>query len=124
MFGGAVPGSSIALPAGGGGIFGYGRSGMFDTSGRAQFDMLRASATPVASTTPAAPASSLRHDFKALLAGLAKDDDFYLGEAIGNAIAWRPRKDLAPLAELCAAHPHFQAKEAGLRALEAIKKLT
>ena len=56
-------------------------------------------------------------------AGLAKDDDFYLGEAIGNAIAWRPRKDLAPLAELCASHPHFQAKEAGQRALAAIKKL-
>lgn len=55
-----------------------------------------------------------------LLRRLASDDDFYIAEAIGDAIAQRPRSDLEPVAELCANHPHVQASAAGKRALTAI----
>jgi hypothetical protein len=59
----------------------------------------------------------------ALLERLAKDDDFYVAEAVGDAIARRPRIDLAAIAESCQRHPHFQAARAGSRALAAIASL-
>lgn len=59
----------------------------------------------------------------ALMCRLASDDDFYIAEALGDAIAKRPRSDLAPVAELCARHAHSQAAAAGKRALAAIKAL-
>jgi hypothetical protein len=65
------------------------------------------------------PSMDLR-DFE-LLNRLAQDNDFYLAEAVGDAIARRARPDLKPLAEICASHQHRQAAAAGKRALLAIR---
>lgn len=59
----------------------------------------------------------------ALLERLAKDEDFFLGEAVANEIARRPTRALEPVASMCAAHPHFQVAAAGQRALKRIRGL-
>lgn len=56
-----------------------------------------------------------------LLDQLVRDENFYLAEAIGDAIECRPRTELRPLAEMCANHPHPQAAAAGTRAIAAIR---
>ena len=58
----------------------------------------------------------------ALLERLAKDEDFFLGEAVAIEIGRRPAKALAPIASMCAAHPHSQVANAGRRAVERIGK--
>ncbi len=58
-----------------------------------------------------------------LLERLVNDDDFYVAAAVGDAIARRPRSDLAAVAETCQRHKHFQAAKAGARALAAIASL-
>jgi hypothetical protein len=58
----------------------------------------------------------------ALLERLAKDEDFFLGEAVAVEIGRRPTKALAPIAQLCAAHPHPQVADAGKRALGWIER--
>ena len=55
-----------------------------------------------------------------LLAMLAAHEDFYVGEAVGEAIAKRPSGALRPVALLCSKHPHPQAARAGVKALRAI----
>lgn len=55
-----------------------------------------------------------------LLQRLAQDEDFFLGEAVGNEIKNRPSPVLLPIAELCAAHPHPQVARAGDRAVRRI----
>jgi len=59
----------------------------------------------------------------ALLERLARIDDFYIAEAVGDAIARRPRKELKEIAETCKQHPHFQAAKAGSLAVAAIVAL-
>jgi hypothetical protein len=51
----------------------------------------------------------------ALLQRLAVDDDFYLAEAIGDAIARRPELELEANALACQQHSHPQAATAGSR---------
>ena len=51
---------------------------------------------------------------------LAQHEDFYIAEAVGDAIVERPSDGLQSLAQLCAAHAHPQAAEVGRRALAAI----
>jgi hypothetical protein len=58
-----------------------------------------------------------------LLERLAKDEDFYIAEAVGDAIARRPRHELGAIAETCQHHSHFQAAKAGSRAVAAINAL-
>lgn len=58
-----------------------------------------------------------------LLERLAVDDDFYVAEAVGDAISLRPRTDLAAVAESCQRHRHSQAAKAGSRAVAAIASL-
>jgi hypothetical protein len=55
-----------------------------------------------------------------LLRRLVTDEDFFVAQAIGDAIAARPSGQLLPIAQVLALHPHPQASEAGRRALEAI----
>ncbi len=62
------------------------------------------------------PSMDLR-DLK-LLRHLAQDPDFFLSEAVAIEISKRPSAELREVAELCAAHAHFQAAEAGRRALD------
>jgi hypothetical protein len=62
------------------------------------------------------PSMDLR-DLK-LLKRLAQDPDFFLGEAVAVEISKRPSAELREVAELCAAHLHFQAAHAGRRAIE------
>lgn len=57
----------------------------------------------------------------ALTRQLATHDDFYVVEALGEAITLRPAPELLGLADLCAAHPHPQAAQAGRRAQRAIE---
>jgi len=45
----------------------------------------------------------------------AQDQDFFLGEAVAAEISKRPRADLREIAEICAAHRHIQAAQAGRR---------
>jgi hypothetical protein len=59
----------------------------------------------------------------ALLARLAKDKDFYIAQAVGDAIAKCPRRELLAVAENCRHHPHSQAANAGARAVAAIVAL-
>jgi hypothetical protein len=59
----------------------------------------------------------------ALLETLARDDDFFLGEAVAMAIEWRPSRALRAVAALCQAHPHIQVSRAGTRALRRIDAL-
>ena len=58
-----------------------------------------------------------------LLERLAKDEDFFLGEAVAIEIARRPGKALAPIALMCETHSHSQVASAGRRAGERIKAL-
>ncbi len=58
----------------------------------------------------------------ALLAELLGHDDFFLGEAVAEAIRTRPSVALAALARQCAEHPHPQVARAGQRALAACAK--
>lgn len=51
---------------------------------------------------------------------LALHEDFYLGEAMADAIARRPSPGLAEVARLCASHPHPQVAQAGARAMRAV----
>lgn len=67
------------------------------------------------------PSSNLIGD--GLFERMAKDDDFYLGEVIGDTISLRPRPTLKSLAMICRNHKHPQASRAGERALAAIKAL-
>ncbi len=53
-----------------------------------------------------------------LLRRLAQEQDFFLGEAVAIEISKRPSVELREVAELCAAHAHWQAAQAGRRALE------
>jgi hypothetical protein len=52
-----------------------------------------------------------------LLRRLAQAPDFFLGEAVAIEISKRPSPELREVAELCAAHGHFRAAQAGRRAL-------
>ena len=58
-----------------------------------------------------------------LLQRLAQDNDFYIAEAVGDAIARRPRRELESIAMMCLNHPHPQASRAGERAMAAITAL-
>jgi hypothetical protein len=58
-----------------------------------------------------------------LLENLARDDDFYIAEAVADAIARRPRRELKRIAMICERHPHSQASRAGVRATSAIAAL-
>ncbi|MAT70726.1 MAG: hypothetical protein CMJ58_14520 [Planctomycetaceae bacterium] len=58
-----------------------------------------------------------------LLERLAKNDDFYIAEAVADAISHRPRQDLKPVAVICQKHSHPQAARAGARAVAAIRQL-
>jgi hypothetical protein len=53
-----------------------------------------------------------------LLRRLAQDPDFFLGQAVADEIWKRPSAELREVAELCAAHAHSQAAQAGRRALD------
>jgi len=55
-----------------------------------------------------------------LLAELAKHEDFFVSEAVGEEIAKRPSSALRKVAVLCSRHPHPQAARAGAKALRAI----
>lgn len=55
-----------------------------------------------------------------LLAELVQHEDFFVGEAVGEAIAQRPSSVLREVALLCSKHPHPQAARAGAKALLAI----
>jgi hypothetical protein len=57
-----------------------------------------------------------------LLRRLAQAPDFFLGEAVAIEISKRPSPELREVAEFCAAHGHFQAAEAGRRALDQLAK--
>jgi hypothetical protein len=57
-----------------------------------------------------------------LLRRLAQAPDFFLGEAVAIEISKRPSPELREVAELCAAHGHFQAAQAGRRALAQLAK--
>ena len=54
---------------------------------------------------------------------LATHINFFVAEALGDAIEKRPTQDLLELADLCAAHVHPQAADAGRRAGRAIRRL-
>lgn len=58
-----------------------------------------------------------------LLQRMANDDDFYVVEAIGNAITRRPRSELQPVALVCRDHSDPQVSRAGERAMAAIEAL-
>ena len=58
-----------------------------------------------------------------LLKRMANDNDFYVAEAIGDAIARRPRSELQTVALVCRNHSHPQASRAGQRAMAAIAAL-
>jgi len=55
-----------------------------------------------------------------LLVELVQHEDFFVGEAVGEAIAQRPSNVLREVALLCSKHPHPQAARAGAKALRAI----
>lgn len=58
-----------------------------------------------------------------LLEQLARDDDFYVVEAVADAITARPRRELMPIAQACRADTHPQSARAGERAVSAIKAI-
>ncbi|MFO0820820.1 MAG: hypothetical protein U1A77_22925 [Pirellulales bacterium] len=62
------------------------------------------------------------YDF-ALLQRMASGSDFYVAEAIADAIARRPRAELESIAMICCKHSHPQASRAGERAIAALKAL-
>ncbi|MFC5551724.1 hypothetical protein [Massilia aerilata] len=55
-----------------------------------------------------------------LLERLATHEDFFVAEALADAITERPAAGLRDLAERCSRHPHPQAAQAGARALAAV----
>jgi hypothetical protein len=55
-----------------------------------------------------------------LLRRLAAHDDFFVPEALADAIAARPASGLRHFPALCQAHPHSQVSRAGQGALTAI----
>jgi hypothetical protein len=55
-----------------------------------------------------------------LLATLASNDNFYLGEVIAEEIAKRPAESLRQIALLCSQHRHPQVSMAGAKALQAL----
>lgn len=57
----------------------------------------------------------------ALLEALARHSDMYVVEAVGNAIASRPRPELLAVAELVTRHEVVQVANAGRRAIAAIR---
>lgn len=57
-----------------------------------------------------------------LLSRLAVHEDFFLAEAVADEIVKRPDPALATVATLCAAHAHPQARDAGQRALRALRR--
>lgn len=59
----------------------------------------------------------------ALLQRMVNDNDFYVAEVIGDAIARRPRPELQSVALMCRDHSHPQASRAGERAMAAIAAL-
>lgn len=58
-----------------------------------------------------------------LLEQLARSDNFFLAEALAREIKQRPRADLLDITQLCSAHPHPQAAQAGAAAWRAIRTL-
>lgn len=54
---------------------------------------------------------------KDLLGELIAHDDFFLGEAVANAIRLRPAPELVAISKRCAEHRHSQVAKAGKRAL-------
>jgi hypothetical protein len=58
-----------------------------------------------------------------LLQRMSHDEDFYIVEAIGDAVARRPRSELESVAAICRDHSHPQASKAGQRAMAAIAAL-
>ncbi len=70
---------------------------------------------------PLIAASDLQ-DF-ALMAELAQDSDFYLGEAIAEQIQALRDISLLPLAEICAKHPHIQVNRRGKAAVKMLRSL-
>ena len=56
-----------------------------------------------------------------LLESLARHPDLYVVEAVGNAIARRPRPGLMSVAAMVAEHEYFQVANAGKRAMAAIR---
>ncbi|HEX7645434.1 MAG TPA: hypothetical protein VF472_24800 [Burkholderiaceae bacterium] len=58
-----------------------------------------------------------------LMRRLATHADFFVAEALGDAIEKRPAPELLALAELCASHKHAQAANAGRRACQTIRRL-
>ncbi len=59
----------------------------------------------------------------ALWQRMVNDENFYVAEAIGDAIARRPRPKLESIALMCRNHSHPQAARAGERAVAAITAL-
>jgi hypothetical protein len=55
-----------------------------------------------------------------LLDRMAGDPNFYISEAVAMEITRRPNPSLLQIAEKCAKHLHFQASNAGQRAVSAI----
>ncbi|MCC9607416.1 hypothetical protein LOC68_12880 [Blastopirellula sp. JC732] len=55
-----------------------------------------------------------------LLSSLASNEDFFIAESVGVAIARRPRAELLPIAKLVSGHPDSQAANAGAIAIRAI----
>lgn len=76
-------------------------------------------------STDVLPALLPSSDLKSvdLLKRMANDDDFFIAEAVGEAIARRPRLDLESIAIICCNHSHAQASSAGKRAMAAIAAL-
>lgn len=66
------------------------------------------------------PSMNLKNE--ELLSELASHDNFYVVEALAEQIAKRPSEDLREIAQRCAAHPHPQAADAGLRAVRALSQ--
>jgi len=58
-----------------------------------------------------------------LLRRLVEDEDFFLGQAVGIAIAKRPAAELREIADLCLRHRHPQVVNAGRRAAAALERL-
>lgn len=67
------------------------------------------------------PSMDLRDEV--LLNRLVLDADFFLGEAVAIEIEKRPTNHLVQIAELCAGHEHMQVRNAGHKALVAIRQL-
>ncbi len=68
------------------------------------------------------PSMDMIENDQVMLRRFATDSDFFITEAIANAIYMRPSPALQILATLCASHKHQQAATAGHNALLAIAK--